>query len=194
MLASILQFLTRPATLLVIGIVALVYIGFSMAFRWTDEKMVAHHQEELFDRLSSKKWDRAGKLLSNQYRDQWNFSRADATLALKDVGRQFLSLHLTPADPFIEIPSSKNATYTTSINIQGHGSPIAGQVIAEAHRLKEPFTFTWQKEGWHPWSWRLTQIANPGLPDDLYGYQPGDLTRAINEGARELGLEPLPEL
>lgn len=165
-----------------------------MAFRWTDEKMVARQQEAFFDRLSSKKWSRAGELLSDQYRDQWNFSRADATLALKDVGRQFLSIHLTPVDPLVAITAARKGTYSSSINIQGHGSPIAGQIIAEAQRLTEPFTFTWQKESWHPWSWRLTQIANPALPNDLYGYEPGDLTLIINEGARELGLEPLPDL
>jgi hypothetical protein len=51
--------------------------------------------------------------------------------------------------------------------------------MRQLNRLEEPFVFTWQKKSFLPASWRLVRVENPSLPDDLYGYRPGDIGRAM---------------
>ncbi|MEM1297179.1 MAG: hypothetical protein AAGH89_17570, partial [Verrucomicrobiota bacterium] len=65
------------------------------------------------------------------------------------------------------------ATVTTNVGLTGSGpSPVAALIVSEANRLNSPWVFTWKKEGAKPWSWKLTRVENPDLPD-LRGYQPG---------------------
>jgi hypothetical protein len=190
-IASILQFLLRPKTLLTAGIALLVYVIFGIFFVWTDQNIVTARQERLFHLLSSKRWEKCGSLLSEDYRDNWDFSKTDAVLALKDIGSQFMIFHIEvlSLDVSIGAPARSQATADARVRLSGSGSPFCQQVISEANRLKEPFHFTWQKESWHPWSWHIIRIEQNELPPDLHGYRPGDLNRALRGAADEAGIE-----
>ncbi|HQZ27040.1 MAG TPA: hypothetical protein PK648_02735, partial [Verrucomicrobiales bacterium] len=71
-------------------------------------------------------------------------------------------------------------TVTAKLMISGKPVGPAGlEVTRQVNLLKEPFVFTWEKQSFLPNSWRLVRVDNPALPDDLYGYEPGDIRRAM---------------
>ena len=86
-----------------------------------------------------------------------------------------------PIDPKTEMGDGL-ATVTTGFQLSGSGSPIAHEMIRRTNRLREPFVFTWEKQSFWPWSWKLTRIENPDLPEELYGYEPGDIGKRMSAG------------
>ncbi len=70
--------------------------------------------------------------------------------------------------------------YTSRLAISGKGiGPGATAVMRQLNSLKAPFTFTWEKQGFLPAGWRLIEMDNPDIPDEIYGYTPGDLRRMM---------------
>jgi hypothetical protein len=146
--------------------------------------VVTTRQEKLFAALSAKKWDRCGRYLSEDYRDQWNFGREDALLSLRDVGSQFFFLQVRGSEYRLQIaPDGRGGNAQAIIRLEGSGGPLAQVIQARANRIEEPFHFHWRKESWWPTAWRIVRIENAALPEDLYGYRPGDFSRALQSAA-----------
>lgn len=57
--------------------------------------------------------------------------------------------------------------------------PVGNEATRRVNRLVAPFEFTWRRENFLPTSWKLVMIENPDLPDELYGYEPGDIRRSM---------------
>ena len=168
----------RPLVIgLVIGLLVMAIVG---ARHYAPERTVARKQAALLEAIEKRSGSRLRTLLARDYLDQWEFDREDAATALLDVGSQFLILAVKPIDSRTEIVRGE-ATVTAMVRVSGSGGPIAQTVIRRANRLEEPFVFTWRKQGFWPGSWRLERIENPGLPPDLYGYEPGDIRRRLGE-------------
>ncbi len=185
---GILKTLLRPRVLATAALVVLLWFGWHFLFVWTPENVVAARQEKFFKSLSSKKWDRCGRYLSEDYRDRWNFNRDDALLALRDVGSQFFFLQVQGSEfEFHPGISAREARAHRRVKIEGTGGPLAQVIMSHANRVQEPFVFHWRKESWWPTTWRITRIENAGIPEALYDYRPGDLQRAMsNQSSRSL--------
>jgi hypothetical protein len=163
--------------LLVAIAVVIAVIGF-MRFA-SPERQIEKKQATLIRGIEQRKRSKVEKLISDNYSDRWGFDKEDAVTAFLDVGSQFVMLGITELNPEHEL-SAGSATVTTRLKVDGTGSAVANLVIRRTNQLKTPFIFEWKKQSWWPGSWRLIKVDNADLPEDLEGYEPGDIKRAMS--------------
>lgn len=161
------------------SILGFLIISVLVALQWRPAKVIAKNQRSLIDGIERRSPARIQRLLSKDYSDRWGFKGEDLVETMTDAGSQFLALVVTPEDETIVIAEGR-ATVTAKLMISGKPVGPAGlEVTRQVNLLKEPFVFTWEKQSFLPNSWRLVRVDNPALPDDLYGYEPGDIRRAM---------------
>lgn len=158
--------------LLVSVAIVLAVIGF-MRFA-APERQIEKKQATLIRGIEQRKRSKVEKLIADNYSDRWGFDKSDAVTAFLDIGSQFVMLGITEIDPEHKI-ADDTATVTTHLKIDGTGSPVANLVIRRNNQLKTPYVFEWKKQSWWPGSWRLVKVDNEDLPENLDGYEPGDI-------------------
>jgi hypothetical protein len=172
MLAAILGFMRRSWRWLVTFQAAAVVVWL-LSQGLTAESQVRHRAEAFRRALAEGRSAKAWHMVSAEYRDQWNMDRDQVGSALRDVSRQFLTLRVDWVDPRFERTADGGVAMTTLPRLEGKSlTPVGEMMLSTARRLEQPFTFTWRKEGWWPWTWRLVSITNPDL-EIPQGYSPG---------------------
>ncbi len=142
---------------------------------------VRKQQAALLYGIESRNAAKVSKLISESYADRWEFSRIDLVETTKDVGSQFLVMMVTGEEVSFE---KKGNTVIIKTKLALGGKPLGAfgnEITRRVNSLKEPFTFTWVKEGFLPSSWRLVKMDNPEIPANLYGYTPGSLREMMDE-------------
>ena len=153
----------------------LIFVG--LQFR--PATAVAKKQASLIQGIENRSASRIQRLLSGNYSDRWEFTDEEIVEAVVDVGSQFMALVVTSEDQTMEI-NDGIAIVTAKLVVSGKPVGPAGQEATKrVNQLTSPFTFTWEKQSFLPSSWRLVKIDNPDLPEHLYGYEPGDIRRAM---------------
>jgi hypothetical protein len=165
------------------ALAALIVIGFLLARHWAPLRVVERRHASLIDAIERRSAKRLERLLAESYRDQWDFDRGQAALALGDIGSQFFVLTVTPVDTATDRNEPGEIIVRHRVEVQGQGSPIAHQIIRTANRLKAPFEFRWRRQSLWLGDWKLVSIENPELPAELHSYEPGDLRRAMGRDA-----------
>lgn len=161
------------------SIAGLVIVTGWVAWETRPSNMISKKQAALITGIEKRSPSRIKRLLSEGYRDRWGFDRQDATEAVVDVGSQFLTLVLTSEEMNV-VRVDDRATVTVLLRVGGKPiGPGGSEVTRRLNQLKTPFEFTWEKQSFLPASWRLVQIENVDLPENLYGYEPGDIRRAM---------------
>lgn len=136
-------------------------------------------QASLLDGIERRNPGRIQRLVAEDYTDRWGFARDEIVTSMVDVGSQFLALVVSSDESRLEIEDGI-ATFTTKLTVAGKPIGPAGQeAMRRINRLEGPFVFTWEKKSFLPSSWRLVRVENEDLPDDLHGYRPGDIGRAM---------------
>ncbi len=121
------------------------------------------------------------KTIAEDYTDRWKFSRNDLVETTLDAGSQFMVMVVKGEEISYE-RDGKTAIVKMKLKISGKPLGIFGKEITRRiNSLKEPFVFTWEKQSFLPFSWRLVRMDNPALPDKLYGYTPGALRKMMKE-------------
>ncbi len=168
--------------LLVLLALVLVVVGIVLvALQLRPSVVLAKRQAALIDGIERRSPARIRRLVSEGYADRWGFDREDLVATMVDAGGQFLVLVITPEDGRWEIGKGR-AVATMRLVVGGRSlSPVGQEVMRQANRIEEPFVFTWERQSFLPSSWRLVSVENAGLPDDLYGYEPGGFGRAIRD-------------
>ncbi|MEM7601659.1 MAG: hypothetical protein AAF357_09615 [Verrucomicrobiota bacterium] len=161
------------------SVAGLFLVGAWVVWETRPSNMIAKKQAALISGIEKRSPSRVERLLAETYQDKWGFDRIDASEAVVDVGSQFLTLVLTPEEMTVERTSDR-AVITTFLRVSGKPiGPGGNEVTRRLNQLETPFVFTWEKQSFLPASWRLVQIENLGLPENLYGYEPGDIRRAM---------------
>ena len=129
-------------------------------------------QQHFVEAISSKDANAIARLIHPDYTDQWGFSAADWPGLLKDLRTLSPILEVNLVNPVIDAP---NGVVDTSLQVKSTGSPASELIEGRGVELKETTRFTWKRDNWQPWSWRLVNVQNPALqiPSD---YRPGQLT------------------
>jgi len=165
--------------ILLLALVAIILVTGLVSWSGRPAHVVAKRQASFLTGVESRSGARLARLLSENYQDRWGFQRSDAVEALLDAGSQFITLVVKPEDPATVI-EGRRAVVTTRLVVSGQAiGPVGHEVTRTVNQLKEPFVFTWEKQGFLPSSWRLVSMENPSLPTELYGYTAGDLRRAM---------------
>lgn len=169
----------RRLTALLIRFRVWVFIGAIVWFAvWfvshglTTETQVTKRKEQFRQALQEKNVRKALSMVSHGYRDQWGFSREDVGNAFRDVTSQFLTVQLEFRDEQLTERSGE-IDFSARLRLNGQPlTPVGTMMSTQANQHREPFTFTWRKEGWWPWSWKLVTTASPELELPA-NYQPG---------------------
>ena len=132
------------------------------AWLWQPARQVRLHTAHFLGAVERRKWDRAQTFVADNYSDRWGHDKEFVLRESREVFRQFifLTIQRDPAPPTITGP---DAEIRTPIKLAGNGSPIAQLAVEKINTLRMPFTFTWHRTGWQPWSWQLTRIDQPEL-------------------------------
>jgi hypothetical protein len=102
-------------------------------------------------------------LLAGDYRDQWGQNRAMAIEKAIMASKQFYAVKITKTGYRVQPQGELGAVVSLDLTLEGNGTPAAPIIMDRVHRLDEPFSLTWKREAWKPWSWKLTATANPDL-------------------------------
>ncbi|MEM9283925.1 MAG: hypothetical protein AAGA96_19055 [Verrucomicrobiota bacterium] len=164
---------------LIVTIVAVACVGGLIVWQTRPAKVVSDKQADFIDGIERRSAARMRRLVAESYGDRWGFDRDDIVMSIVDLGSQFMTLVVTPENQTLSIDESV-ATVTLSVTLGGRSvGPGGGEVTRRINQLDDPFVFTWEKESFLPTSWRLVRIEQPELPDELFGYEPGDIRRAM---------------
>ncbi|MEM7697589.1 MAG: hypothetical protein AAF236_04205 [Verrucomicrobiota bacterium] len=171
--------LSRLGVCLIGGLlVVIILIGWLF---WNGRASIAvpKRQAAFLEGIERRSSARLSRLISESYEDRWGLSEEEIVEGILDVGSQFMTLIVTPKNTEIEFKES-GALASVELTITGKPVGPAGQIaMRTANQLEAPFVFTWEKEGWFAGSWKLRSMDHPDIPDDLYGYEPGDIRRAM---------------
>ncbi|TLD69856.1 hypothetical protein FEM03_16180 [Phragmitibacter flavus] len=138
----------------------------AMPFFQSAETQVRRSHDELFDLAGGRYWAEVGGMLSNEYEDEWGNNAEDAIEIARELLRGFLVLDLQWTTTEVVVTEDENglsATVTGDARIEGNGAGLSQMVMSKVNNLQEPWTFTWQKEGWKPGDWRLVEVTHPKL-------------------------------
>lgn len=143
-----------------LGAILLVIAG----FWWLPEgRRLDAAVDDLLEALEEA--DRGGleNMLAENYRDQWGLQRQQAIDKAMLASKQFWTLEIEPVKSSRRITAPLAATVTLTVKLKGEGTPAAPIIRDRVHDLGDPFTLTWKREAWKPWSWKLESVANPAL-------------------------------
>ncbi len=156
-----------------------VFVAGWVGWQLHPSRVIAKKQAALIEGIEKRSSTRVARLVSDEYSDRWDFTRDDAIEAVLDVGSQFFTLILKSEDQVINHDGDWGIV-RVRLELSGKPvGPLGNEATRRLNQLEEPFEFTWKKESFLPTSWKLVMIENSGLPDNLYGYEPGDIRRAM---------------
>ena len=158
-----------------IAAAALFVLAFTIfLIHWRPARATARLQKDLFKSIERN--DRAAirNLIADRYHDRWDWSAQGITDVLLDGRSLFLALTIAPEDDEWRVEDEARE-YRARITLRGTPlGPVAGEAVRRLHHFKEPVVFTWRKQSFLPWSWKLQRIDQTEVPDSVWGYTPGD--------------------
>lgn len=168
----------RKILLFAAGLLLLALLAYAV-WNARASAMIERRQAALIEGIEKASPGRIQRLVADDYADRWGFAREDLVTAIIDGGSQFLVLEVTMEDAALTI-DGRRASYEAKLSFEGKPvGPAAIEVMRRINQLREPFTFVWEKQSFLPSGWRLVEVRQPGLPEDLHGYRPGDIGRAM---------------
>lgn len=151
----------------------------SLVWQLRPPVVLAKRQAALLSGIERRSPARIQRLVAGDYEDRWGFTREDIVTTMVDAGGQFLTLVVTPEEVEWEIEGDR-AVGTMRLVVGGKAvGPAAQEVMRRINQLDTPFVFTWRKQSFLPSNWKLVRVDNASLPDELYGYRPGDIGRTL---------------
>jgi hypothetical protein len=130
---------------------------------WQPERQVELHQQHFIEAVSDRKWKKIDHFLAEDFRDRFDHDKAWALKESREVLRQFFALTVKEnrTNLALATPGRQEATVTSTLKIEGGGTPIAEYAKTTVNSSTKPFTFTWKQKSWKPWDWQLTSIDHP---------------------------------
>lgn len=142
--------------------VIFLFVGVWGLVEFQPRRQLERANDRLMAAIERRDWKRVVPMISEDYQDAWGFDRQNAVSVGVELLQHFFGLGITRENESIEVRGD-TGTVRARIRLVGNGTGIAQAVLAEANRLEEPFTVTWRREGWQPWSWRVVSVAQPEL-------------------------------
>jgi hypothetical protein len=147
-------------------VVAVALIGGLGWWAWglRAENQVRKANEGLLKAASNRNYKKMRTYLAAEYKDQWGMEGEVMVQSASNVLSQFFVVEIAPTtEPQVTITGDQ-AQWVAPLRIDGKGTAIAEAVVEHsAETLKGPFTFTWKKQSWKPWDWKLISTSQPEL-------------------------------
>ena len=166
--------------IIIAAISSLLLVVVLVAFQMRPSAQISKRQASLIEGIERRSPPRIQRLLAKDYGDRWGFTSEQIVESMVDAGSQFMALVVTPVNQSVVFGEGGEATVSARVILSCNPvGPVGNEVTRQINQLKEPFVFVWKKQSFLPSSWRLVRVYNVALPDDLYGYEPGDIRRAM---------------
>ncbi len=107
-------------------------------------------------------WKTASTFLAPNYKDCWGMTREQAISTASEWLGSFFVLEIT-TEPMTVSAQDRLATVRTRPRISGNGNAIAQIVMNHVNAQTDEMTFSWRRDSWKPWDWKLTSVDHPGL-------------------------------
>ncbi len=173
------SFVGSARCIFLVAIAALLLVVGIIVYQTRPVRVIGKKQDALIAGIEKRNAARMKRMVAESYEDKWGFDDDEAIEAIVDVGSQFMALVLTAENREIEIEGER-ATVKVDLTVSGKPvGPVGNEVTRRLNRLTNPFVFEWEKQSFLPSSWRLVRIDHEDLPAELYGYEPGDIRRAM---------------
>jgi hypothetical protein len=119
---------------------------------------LARCQDRLLEAAGRRHWDKARKLMAEDYRDQWGQDREQAIALAAEGLQNFLTLEVTPEDSFVE-REGREAVISARLRLSGRGNALGEALMERANSLESHFRFAWSRKSWKPWDWKLVSVS-----------------------------------
>ncbi len=147
----------------------MVLLGwFLWPFLQTARGQVSRAHAKLITAAAKRNWPEVKEYLAASFRTVWDLNRDDAMAEAAEHFQGFLYLNITWTTDEITV-NGDMAKIRGTMRMNGSGAGLSQYIIDKVNALREPWVFTWHKEGWKPSSWRLESVQqheieerNPG--------------------------------
>lgn len=141
---------SRPLRILLI--LAILGLGWLLVLFLDSDRALRLRQEELVE------WARTGSpsqftddFAAPDYHDQWGHTIEEVVLTARGIRMAHPDMTVTAGDATIK-RDGDSAVITQRITVTGAGE-----------RVDTDFHFTWKKQNFWPWSWKLQEATAPGM-------------------------------
>jgi hypothetical protein len=148
--------------LLLSASVAIFAILLFLLSLWRPERQVTLHQQHLLAACSDRNWTKAADFFAATYKDRWGHDKEGALHDARIALAQFFTLQISGLAPQLNLRGT-SATVTEKIVLSGQGDEFAQEATRRVNQLGSPFVFTWQRQSWKPWDWKLVRTDNAAL-------------------------------
>ncbi|MFV0415740.1 MAG: nuclear transport factor 2 family protein [Chthoniobacterales bacterium] len=140
-------------------LIAVGTTGF-LFWSWQPKRQVEKALQRTLAAVENKDGVDLAAQIANDYSDEWGFNRPQAVEYASQGLKQFFWITIVPQNTNIEIDGD-TATITCNLLFEGHGTSLAQIALDRAQALKEPFVFSFRRESWKPWDWKISSASQP---------------------------------
>jgi hypothetical protein len=140
---------------------------FAWPYLESDKAQLLRQHQHVLALASSQKWDAVTESMALEYEDQWSQNRADSVALAEEILTGFITLDIEWTTAEITL-NGNLAKVRGTAKLTGRGlSPVNQFVMDRVNNLKEPWVFTWRRDGRGPRGWKLLSLRNTGLGGPL---------------------------
>jgi hypothetical protein len=132
----------------------------------SDEAQLLRQQKRILTLASDGKWKTVTESIALEYEDQWSMNRIEAVKLAEELLMGFITLDIEWMEP--EVTINGNIAKVRGIaRMHGTGMGPSQAVKDQVNALKEPWVFTWRKDGSGAQGWKLLSLRNNELGGPL---------------------------
>lgn len=115
---------------------------------------------------SDRDWEAVTESMALEYEDQWSLNRGDSVKLAEEILMGFITLDIEWTTTEVTI-NGNIAKVRGTAKLRGRGLGASQMVMDRVNEVKEPWVFTWRKDGSGPRGWKLLSLRNTGLGGPL---------------------------
>ena len=157
----------RPIVRVLIPAIVVLAVWLVWPYLESDKSQVMRQHLRMLELASNRDWDAVTASMALEYEDQWSQNRADSVALAEEILTGFITLDMewTPTG---EITLNENiAKVRGTVKLTGRGLGASQLVKDRVNSVKEPWVFTYRKDGSGPRGWKLLSLRNTGLGGPL---------------------------
>lgn len=136
--------------------------------QWQSERQVQLHQRHLLEAAQNRDFKALKALLDDSFRASGGQDKTAALQEMAEGLRYFFSLEITASETQTSLAHAE-ANITARLHLEGRGLAAADAIQSLVNSSKDPFQFTWRRQSWKPWDWRLVSAGHPYITSAATG-------------------------
>jgi hypothetical protein len=156
----------RRALRFLIPAIVVLLVWLVWPYLESDNAQVLRQHQRVLALASDRDWDAVTQSMALQYEDQWSMNQGEAVDLAKDLLAGFITLDIEWATAEVTV-NGNIAKVRGTAKLTGRGLGPSEIIMDRVNALKEPWVFTWRKDGPGPRGWKLLSLRNTELGGPL---------------------------